>query len=315
MSPDNDFPVPNLPKEVLEQPKSPWNPELTLKELKAQRHAIVELMESDIFQEGIHYGIPKGAPKGFDKKNLLQPGALLLAKRFGYVPEFRFMDVSKSQGHLTILMMCILKRNGVGAGQGIGASSTLEKRYHEKENTGAVVPKEYWDLRKDNPKKAQELLGGPGFSVGKVDGTWMIHTRTPPKNPAEHFNPMVKMAAKRALVAAVLLATASADFFTQDMELELDDHHPEEKKTTVAQAVGEWIQKPTAEDSMALRKSLVQKINRVKARSGMKKVYDEMEKAYNQKQLLKEDAAAVKEAYVARCEAIQNQEKLDSAET
>ena len=37
-------------------------------------------------------------------------------------------------------------------------------------------------------------------------------------NPADHYNTVLKMAKKRALVDAVLTATAASDIFTQDLE-------------------------------------------------------------------------------------------------
>jgi hypothetical protein len=95
-------------------------------------------------------------------------------------------------------------------------------RNAEPEITDKVVPKEYWDLRKTDPSKAQELIGGKGFSTKKLNGNWMIAKLTGEKiehgNPADYYNTCWKMAKKRALVDAVLTVTAASDIFTQDVE-------------------------------------------------------------------------------------------------
>ena len=84
------------------------------------------------------------------------------------------------------------------------------------------MPRAYWDVRQEDPAKAQELIGGKGFSVKKVDGQgWMIARggeKVEHDNPADHYNTVLKMAKKRALVDAVLTSTAASDIFTQDLE-------------------------------------------------------------------------------------------------
>ena len=90
------------------------------------------------------------------------------------------------------------------------------------EPTDNPVPRVYWDLRGEDPSKAQELIGGKGFTVKKVDGKgWMIAKggeKVENDNPADNYNTVLKMAKKRALVDAVLTATAASDIFTQDLE-------------------------------------------------------------------------------------------------
>ncbi len=84
------------------------------------------------------------------------------------------------------------------------------------------MPRAYWEIRQDDPAKAQELIGGKGFTVKKVDGQgWMVAKggeKVETDNPADHYNTVLKMAKKRALVDAVLTTTAASDIFTQDLE-------------------------------------------------------------------------------------------------
>jgi hypothetical protein len=94
------------------------------------------------------------------------------------------------------------------------------------------VPKDYWDLKRTDPKKAQEIIG-IGYTVKKEDGTWWICEKIEKQeNPdiADVYNTVLKIAKKRALVDATLTATAASDIFTQDLEESL----PEDvKKATI----------------------------------------------------------------------------------
>ena len=84
------------------------------------------------------------------------------------------------------------------------------------------MPRAYWEIRQDDPAKAQELIGGKGFTVKKVDGQgWMVAKggeKVETDSPADHYNTVLKMAKKRALVDAVLTTTAASDIFAQDLE-------------------------------------------------------------------------------------------------
>ena len=66
------------------------------------------------------------------------------------------------------------------------------------------------------------MIGGKGFIVKKVDGQgWMVAKggeKLETDNPADHYNTVLKMAKKRALVDAVLTTTAASDIFAQDLE-------------------------------------------------------------------------------------------------
>ena len=132
------------------------------------------------------------------------------------------------RGHREYRVQCTLSSILTGAflGQGVGLCSTLEAKYRFRqgaaEPTDQPVPRAYWDVRQEDPAKAQALIGGKGFSVRKVEGKgWMVAKggeKVEHDNPADHYNTVLKMAKKRALVDAVLTATAASDIFTQDLE-------------------------------------------------------------------------------------------------
>jgi hypothetical protein len=60
----------------------------------------------------------------------------------------------------------------------VGSCSALETKYRyrrsEPENTGKSVLREYWELRKTSPAKAQEWLGGADFFPREIDGAWFV---------------------------------------------------------------------------------------------------------------------------------------------
>lgn len=198
---------------------------LSVEDLIGQVNLIQKVM-SAVMKDGEHYGVIPGCGK---KPALLQPGAQKLLVTFRLAPEYAITEKMLDRGHREYQVLCTLKTIGSGSfvGQGAGSASSMEAKWRfrvaPKTITDKPVPKSYWDLRQSDPAKAQELLGGKGFSTKKDDsGQWMIAEGSSEKiehdNPADYYNTILKMACKRALVAATLTATAASDIFTQDVE-------------------------------------------------------------------------------------------------
>ena len=187
--------------------------------------ALIQQIMSAAMKEGEHYGRIPGCG---DKPTLLKPGAEKLCLLFRLAPAYDVEERQLERGHreyrVTTTLTSIMTQ--VRIGQGVGSDSTLENKYRFRagpvETTERAVPRVYWDLRQDDPAKAQELIGGKGFTVKKVDGQgWMVAKggeKVETDNPADYYNTVLKMAKKRALVDAVLTATAASDIFTQDLE-------------------------------------------------------------------------------------------------
>lgn len=200
---------------------------LTAMQLREQVNLIQDVMKQ-VMQEGQHYGVIPGCG---DKPSLLKPGAEKLMFTFRLVadPEVEVFELYHPtvQGHREYrVKVRINSMNGTYMGGGIGSCSTMESKYRfrggEKTGTGKAIPKEYWNLRKDGKNtEAQELIGGHGFSHGKINGAWEIceiGEKAEHDNPADFYNTCEKMAKKRALVDATLTVTAASDIFTQDIE-------------------------------------------------------------------------------------------------
>lgn len=210
-------------KEIAVQSQMPieaWSP----KEVMAQVNAIQELMKAGM-TENEHWGKVPGCG---DKPTLLKPGAEKLCLMFRLAPHFEIKQTDLGNGHREIVVTCTLNHINTGKfwGQGVGSCSTMESKYRYRtgvgENTLVKVPKEYWDKRRVDPKGAQEIIGGKGYTTKKGDdGLWWIYEKVDKvDNPdiADVYNTVLKIAKKRALVDATLTATAASDIFTQDIE-------------------------------------------------------------------------------------------------
>lgn len=187
--------------------------------------ALIQHIMAAAMKDGEHYGKIPGCG---NKPTLLKAGAEKLCLTFRLAPTYdvdeRQLDRDHREYRVTTTLTSITTQAFIG--QGVGTCTTMEGKYRYRgvtaEATDKPVPRNYWDLKGEDPAKAQELIGGKGFSVKKVDGKgWMIAKggeKAENDNPADHYNTVLKMAKKRALVDAVLTATAASDLFTQDLE-------------------------------------------------------------------------------------------------
>lgn len=188
-------------------------------QVKAQVNAIQRLMK-DVMIDGVHFGTIPGCG---DKPTLLQPGAQKLNMMFQLADDYDIEQTNLPGGHREYKVKCALasKQSGTVQGTGFGVCSTMESKYRYRtgpvEFTGKPVPREYWDARD------QKLIGGKGHVAKKNPdtGQWEIAKRGEKvENPdiADAYNTVLKIACKRALVAATLNVTAASDIFAQDLE-------------------------------------------------------------------------------------------------
>ncbi len=209
-------------------------PSLKVTEIKAQVNLIQEVMH-DVMIKGEHYGVIPGTG---NKPTLLKAGAEKLIMTFRLVPDMDIETIESVDGHREVRVKAKLyTQNGVFLGAGVGACSTKEGKYRYRtgtlEFTDTPIPKEYWDMKKEDPIQAQTLIGGKGFVVKKTEqGQWaigIIGEKAEHDNPADYYNTVLKMAKKRALVDAVLTVTAASDIFIQDVE-DMPEVIPQPKK-------------------------------------------------------------------------------------
>lgn len=207
--------------------------ELSIEEIVSRKNKILHV-QKEIMKEGVHYGkIP-----GTEKPCLLKAGAEIIQTTFMLTcisepNDIQVIDMPNNHREVRVYTKIIHYPTNTVLGVGFGSCSTMEKKYRyrkqsQDENTGKFVPKEYWDLKKaERFDEAVQAIGGKGFSVKKIDNSWMIVKKgneTLIENPdiADCYNTVLKMAKKRADVCAVISATGCSDIYNQD----LDDTDP-----------------------------------------------------------------------------------------
>ncbi len=191
---------------------------IPVEQIKRQTDQVKSLMAS-CMSEGMHYGKIPGCG---DKPTLLQPGAQKLTMMFGLADTYEISREDLPNGHREYTVKCLLmsKNTGLVQGSGVGLCSTMEKKYRYRnvsdyEVTDQPIPQDARERKQEYRKQ--------GYGMKKVDGQWCwvkYMDSTQQENPdiADTYNTVLKMACKRALVAAVLNTLAVSDLFTQDVE-------------------------------------------------------------------------------------------------
>lgn len=203
-------------------------PALTLQQAIERRNAIVEFT-AKIMRPNVDYGkVP-----GTDKDVLLKPGAEKLCTQFGLAPVFERIDCIRDwTGQTTggeplfyFEYRCRLYRNGAPIGEGIGSCNSWEKKYRYRKaerlcpacGTAAII-------------KGKADYGGGWLCFAKKGGCSTKYRDDDPAivqqevgyvaNPDifDIINTIDKMAQKRALIAATLIALNASEFFTQDLD-------------------------------------------------------------------------------------------------
>jgi len=196
--------------------------EVSVDDVVEQRDKIKAVMER-VMRPDIHYGrIP-----GVDKPTLFKPGAELLNTTFRLAPAYQSERIFHDDGHLTVVAKCVLTHapSGIVLGEGEGLCSSRESKYAYR-NAKRICPA----CGAEAIIKGKAEFGGGWLCWKKQDG---CGAKFPDNDPAimgqevgktdnaelpDTWNTVLKMADKRALVAAVLNCTAASDIFTQDIE-------------------------------------------------------------------------------------------------
>lgn len=204
--------------------------EMSVAELVDQVKLIQEASAA-VMKEGEHYGVIPGT----DKPTLYKPGAEKLLLLFRLGPRYT-VEKTWDGNHLTVEAACELQHITTGnfVGQGIAMCTTKETRYAYRQAKPSCP-----NCKNEHIIKGKAEYGGGWICFKKIggcgakydDGDSRIESQPTGRvdNPdlADTYNTVTKMACKRALVAAVLNATAASDLFTQDLE-DLPETKPRE---------------------------------------------------------------------------------------
>ncbi|WP_089610071.1 hypothetical protein [Dehalobacterium formicoaceticum] len=173
-----------------------------LEETKAKLILTKSFFES-VMEKDVDYGtIP-----GTQKPSLLQPGADKLSNLYGFSKMIEEKQEKKDYdtGHydVTVKVRLIHRGSQIIAGEGEGSCSTYESKYRYR-----WVPE--WELLSSIDKDSldyKEKIGKNGqFKVYRVENEDLF----------SQWNTVLKMATKRAFVAAILSATGLSGLFSQD---------------------------------------------------------------------------------------------------
>lgn len=197
--------------------------ELTVDELVEQAGKIKLVMERAM-KPGVHYGtIP-----GITKPTLLKPGAETLNVLLRLAPSYESERVFHEGGHLTVVSKCTLTHipSGLVIAEGEGLCSTRETKYAYRQGKRRCPKCGAEAIVRSTRKSAYFCISNEGGcgerfafksdAARELDGQETGRADNP--DLPDTWNTVLKMADKRALVAAVLNGTAASDVFTQDVE-------------------------------------------------------------------------------------------------
>ncbi len=230
---------------------------LNLSDIKDRVQLIAQVMRdvmqgpSDENPEGVHYGVIPGVKK----PSLYQPGAQKLCIAFKFDPEYERVAAREDPDFIMYEICCTLyhQETKLRVASGLGACNSREDKYRwthkvDPVDPQRIVPGAYWDARKAGDSKEMKRIIGEGFRPSKIDGLWVIcyDTKIENDNPWNYQNTILKMACKRAFVAATLNGTGASDIFTQDVE-DMDGLNPERKAPVKTESKKTTEEKTTEE--------------------------------------------------------------------
>ncbi|WP_411821231.1 hypothetical protein [Leptospira sp. 'Mane'] len=189
---------------------------------------IIQKLMKDVLREGEHYGnIP-----GTDKPTLLKPGAENLCFTFRLCPRIQDQIRDLGNGHREVISTCSIYsvESGDLLASVSGSCSTMESKYRYRGNgfqvTGEPIPQDSREMKSEYRKK--------GYGMKNINGEWywVRYTGGKLENPdlADTWNTVLKIAQKRALIAAVLVSLAVSDMYNQDLD-DMDLADSQEGKT------------------------------------------------------------------------------------
>jgi hypothetical protein len=206
-------------------------------EMAITRYNTVVEYTKRVLKKGRDYGTIPGTERKSDdgtpsnaSDTLLKPGAEKLCTLFGLTPDFVDYRVIEDwdRGLFYYAYKCTLSRNGHLIASGIGSCNSREKKYRRSARLcpdcgAATIKRSKYPPKNDPNAKAgwycHEKAGGCGRQFDADDPAITEQAlRDDPSAACDLINTVQKMAQKRAMVAATLIATNASEFFTQDVE-------------------------------------------------------------------------------------------------
>lgn len=205
-----------------------------------QQVALIQQVLHEVMVPDHHYGVIPGteARKGEKPRPpvLLKPGAEKLCMVFRLSPHFAVRTTQLQAGHREERVTCTLTH--IPSGQVVatadGSCSTMESKYryrNAKPKCPACGAEAIFRSKNEPGWFCWSKHGGCGETFGPNETRIRQQTvgLTENKDIADQWNTVLKMACKRALVAATLLATAASDMFVVEEDEPDEPEEPKEK--------------------------------------------------------------------------------------
>jgi hypothetical protein len=203
-------------------------PAMSIESAVERYNAVTEFV-SRVLRKDVDYGVIPGT----EKRTLLKPGAEKLTTFFGLSTRFELLEriedwTGEEHGgepFFYYLYRCRLMRGDAAIAEGDASCNSRETKYRWRESQRACPA-----CGQTAIIKGKEDFGGGwlcwkkkgGCGAKYPDGDPVIESQQTGRvfnaDIADQVNTIQKMAQKRSLVGAVLLAVNASEFFTQDVE-------------------------------------------------------------------------------------------------
>lgn len=183
---------------------SGFMPVLTMQEAQRRLNALKQFVRENMRRD-VDYGIIPGTG---EKPTLLKPGAEKLCTFFGLRSAFEIVEHTQDweKGFFNYWYKCRLFRGEQCIAEGEGSANSLERKYRWR-----MVPL----FRATDEERSRAVREETRRSK---DGRAYKMLVLENEDPYTQVNTLQKMAQKRALIAATLIAVNASEFFTQDIE-------------------------------------------------------------------------------------------------
>lgn len=230
-----------------------------------QRRAAIVEFTKQIMVKDTDFGVIPGTGS---KPSLLKPGAEKLCSFFGLAPVFVPVETIEdwtgadhdNEAFFLYRYRCELYRNGTMIGSGVGSCNSWESKYRYRNGKAscpdcgaeAILRSKFPPRNRPNDEPGwycNQKAGGCGAAFDATDKRITEQSVGKVKNPdpADVVNTIDKMAQKRALVAATLIAVNASEFFTQDVE-DMASGYMDATYTVVSNAPQNYVPAPTHEE-------------------------------------------------------------------
>jgi hypothetical protein len=246
--------------------RSQFMPAMSI-ELAVERYNTITEFVSRVLRRDVDYGMIPGT----DKLTLLKPGAEKLTTFFGLSTRFQLLERiedwtgedHQDEPFFYYLYRCQLFRGDLLVAEADGSCNSRETKYRYRE-AQRVCP----ECRQAAIIKGKEVYGGGWLCFKKKGGCGAKFPtgdatiesqqtgRVPNVEIADQVNTIQKMAQKRSLIAATLLAVNASEFFTQDVEDFINTTATTVTAPSVNQSKGEPAVGPGVDESSLKRELL-----------------------------------------------------------